>query len=121
MLGPSTRYRGARGLDPALIKELEKQYGFDKPPLQRFWLMMRNYLTFNFGTSFFRDRSVVDLIKDKLPVSISIGLWTTLITYLVSIPLGIRKAVGTAAGSTCGPAPSSSSAMRCRASCSRCC
>ena len=88
-----TRYRGARGLDPALIKELEKQYGFDKPPLERFWLMMRNYLTFNFGTSFFRDRSVVDLIKDKLPVSISIGLWTTLITYLVSIPLGIRKAV----------------------------
>src|SRR5215472_4011383 len=85
-----TRYRGARGLDPALIKELEKQYGFDKPPLQRFLLMMRNYLTFDFGTSFFRDRRVVDLIKDKLPVSISIGLWTTLITYLVSIPLGIR-------------------------------
>ena len=90
---PQTRYRGARGLDPALIKELEKQYGFDKPPLERFVLMMRNYLTFDFGTSFFRDRRVVDLIKDKLPVSISIGLWTTLITYLVSIPLGIRKAV----------------------------
>ena len=88
-----TRYRGARGLDPALIKELEKQYGFDKPPLERFVLMMRNYITFDFGTSFFRDRRVVDLIKDKLPVSISIGLWTTLITYLVSIPLGIRKAV----------------------------
>src|SRR5215471_1649558 len=88
-----TRYRGARGLDPALIKELEKQYGFDKPPLERFWLMMRNYITFDFGTSFFRDRRVVDLIKEKLPVSISIGLWTTLITYLVSIPLGIRKAV----------------------------
>ena len=91
--GGETRYRGARGLDPALIKELEKQYGFDKPPLERFLLMMRNYLTFDFGTSFFRDRRVVDLIKDKLPVSISIGLWTTLITYLVSIPLGIRKAV----------------------------
>jgi microcin C transport system permease protein len=88
-----TRYRGARGLDPALIKELEHQYGFDKPPLDRFLLMMRNYLTFDFGTSFFRDRRVVDLIRDKLPVSISIGLWTTLITYLVSIPLGIRKAV----------------------------
>src|SRR6202171_4307571 len=91
--GKDTRYRGARGLDPALIKELERQYGFDKPPLERFLLMMRNYLTFDFGTSFFRDRRVVDLIKDKLPVSISIGLWTTLITYLVSIPLGIRKAV----------------------------
>src|SRR5216684_1392064 len=91
--GNETRYRGARGLDPALIKELERQYGFDKPPLERFLLMMRNYLTFDFGTSFFRDRRVVDLIRDKLPVSISIGLWTTLITYLVSIPLGIRKAV----------------------------
>jgi microcin C transport system permease protein len=87
------RYRGARGLDPAFIKQLEKQYGFDKPPLERFVLMMKNYLTFNFGNSFFQDRSVVGLIRDKLPVSISIGLWTTLITYLVSIPLGIRKAV----------------------------
>jgi microcin C transport system permease protein len=91
--GAETGYRGARGLDPALIKELERQYGFDKPPLERFLLMMHNYLTFNFGNSFFRDRRVVDLIRDKLPVSISIGLWTTLITYLVSIPLGIRKAV----------------------------
>ena len=88
-----SRYRGARGLDPAFIKELEKQYGFDKPPLERFLLMMKSYVTFDFGNSFFRDRRVVDLIIDKLPVSISIGLWTTLITYLVSIPLGIRKAV----------------------------
>jgi microcin C transport system permease protein len=87
------QYRGARGLDPAFIKELEKQYGFDKPPLTRFLLMMKNYLTFDLGSSFFRDRRVVDLIRDKLPVSISIGLWTTLITYLISIPLGIRKAV----------------------------
>ncbi len=91
--GDDSRYRGARGLDPAFIKELEKQYGFDKPPLERFLLMMKNYLTFDLGNSFFRDRRVVDLIRDKLPVSISIGLWTTLITYLVSIPLGIRKAV----------------------------
>ena len=120
--GGETRYRGARGLDPAFIKELEKQYGFDKPPLERFLLMMKSYLTFDFGTSFFRDRKVVDLIIDKLPVSISIGLWTTLITYLVSIPLGIRKAVqATAASSTYGPAASSSSAMRCRAFCSRYC
>src|SRR5213595_2371926 len=87
------QYRGARGLDPAFIKELEKQYGFDKPPVERFVLMIKNYLTFDFGTSFFRDRRVVDLIRDKLPVSISIGLWTTLLTYLISIPLGIRKAV----------------------------
>jgi microcin C transport system permease protein len=72
---------------------VRKEYGFDKPPLERFALMMRNYLVFDFGTSFFRDRRVVDLIRDKLPVSISIGLWTTLLTYLVSIPLGIRKAV----------------------------
>jgi microcin C transport system permease protein len=86
-------YRGARGIDPALIKQLERQYGFDRPPLDRFLLMMRNYLTFNLGTSFFRDQQVTDLVKAKLPVSISIGLWTTLITYLVSIPLGIRKAV----------------------------
>ncbi|HEX3952997.1 MAG TPA: microcin C ABC transporter permease YejB [Stellaceae bacterium] len=87
------RYRGARGLDPAFIKQLQKEYGFDKPPLERFILMMKNYLTFDFGNSFFRDRSVIGLIRDKLPVSISIGLWTTLITYLISIPLGIRKAV----------------------------
>jgi len=91
--GEENRYRGARGLDPAFIKELEKQYGFDKPPFERFWLMMKSYATFDLGNSFFRDRRVVDLIRDKLPVSISIGLWTTLLTYLVSIPLGIRKAV----------------------------
>jgi microcin C transport system permease protein len=91
--GDDSRYRGARGLDPAFIKELEKQYGFDKPPLERFLLMMKHYATFDLGTSFFRDRRVVDLIRDKLPVSISIGLWTTLLTYLISIPLGIRKAV----------------------------
>src|SRR5260221_6510141 len=91
--GNESQYRGARGLDPAFIKELEKQYGFDKPPLERFLLMMKSYLTFDLGNSFFRDRRVVDLIRDKLPVSIWIGLWTTLITYLVSIPLGIRKAV----------------------------
>src|SRR5437016_5822690 len=91
--GDDSRYRGARGLDPAFIKELEKQYGFDKPPFERFLLMMKNYATFDLGNSFFRDRRVVDLVRDKLPVSISIGLWTTLVTYLVSIPLGIRKAV----------------------------
>jgi microcin C transport system permease protein len=91
--GGSEQSRASRGIDPGLIKQLERLYGFDKPPVERFLLMMRNYLTFDFGTSFFRDRKVMDLIADKLPVSISLGLWTTLITYLVSIPLGIRKAV----------------------------
>jgi microcin C transport system permease protein len=92
--GSSTsRYRGAQGIDPEIIKEIERQFGFDKPPLERFLLMMGKYITFDFGSSFFRDRKVVDLILDKMPVSISLGLWTTLITYLVCIPLGVRKAV----------------------------
>ncbi len=85
--------RAARGIEPQLIKELEKQFGFDKPPLERFWMMMKSYATFDFGKSFFRDRPVVQLIAEKLPVSISLGLWTTLLIYLISIPLGIRKAV----------------------------
>ncbi len=89
----SSRYRGAQGLDPEFIKSLEKQYGFDKPAHERFFLMMKNYATFDFGKSYFRDVSVLELIKEKLPVSISLGLWMTLLTYLISIPLGIRKAV----------------------------
>lgn len=92
--GTSTsQSRGARGLDPAFIAEIEKLYGFDKPAPERFWLMLKNYLRFDFGSSFYQDRPVVRLIADKLPVSISLGLWATLISYLVSIPLGIRKAV----------------------------
>ncbi len=87
------KYRGAQGLDPEFIKSLEKQFGFDKPAHERFFLMMKNYLTFDFGKSYFRDVSVIDLIKEKMPVSISLGIWMTLITYLISIPLGIRKAV----------------------------
>jgi microcin C transport system permease protein len=86
-------YRGRQGLDPEFIKELEKQFGFDKPPIERFGIMIGNYLRFDFGSSYYRDRKVTDLILDKMPVSISLGLWTTLITYLVSIPLGIAKAV----------------------------
>jgi microcin C transport system permease protein len=86
-------YRGAQGLDPEIIAEIERMYGFDKPAHERFWLMIRGYLTFDFGDSFFRDASVIDLILEKMPVSISLGLWTTLITYLISIPLGIRKAI----------------------------
>lgn len=89
----NSKYRGAQGLDPEFIKSLEKQFGFDKPAPERFLLMMKNYLTFNFGKSYFRDISVLQLIKEKLPVSISLGVWMTLITYLISIPLGIRKAV----------------------------
>ena len=89
----SFKYRGAQGLDPEFIKSLEKQFGFDKPAPERFLLMMKNYFTFDFGESYFRDRSVLSLIIEKLPVSISLGLWLTLIQYLVSIPLGIRKAV----------------------------
>ena len=87
------KYRGAQGLDPEFIKSLEKQFGFDKPAHERFLLMIGNYLTFDFGESYFRDRSVIDLIVEKMPVSISLGLWLTLIQYMVSIPLGIRKAV----------------------------
>ncbi len=87
------KYRGARGIDPALIRELERQFGFDKPLHVRFLKMIRDYLRFDFGDSFFRDRNVIELIAEKLPVSISLGLWSTLLVYLVSIPLGIAKAV----------------------------
>jgi microcin C transport system permease protein len=89
----ASRYRGARGLDPEFIKQLEKEFGFDKPLPERFMMMMSNYLRFDFGTSYFRDTRVVDLVLDKMPVSISLGLWTTLLVYLISIPLGIAKAV----------------------------
>lgn len=89
----SSRYRGAQGLDSELIAKLEKQFGFDKPPLERFLEMMWNYIRFDFGESFFRNTSVIDLIIEKMPVSISLGLWVLLISYAISIPLGIRKAV----------------------------
>ena len=85
--------RGNRGLDPELIAEIEALYGFDKPPHERFLQMLGNYLRLDFGTSFFRDEPVLNLILDKLPVSISLGLWTTLLVYLISVPLGVRKAV----------------------------
>ncbi|SNR60682.1 microcin C ABC transporter permease YejB [Paracoccus sediminis] len=85
-------YEGARGLPPEFIAQLEREFGFDKPPLQRFLSMMGNYLTFDFGTSWFRSISVIDLVVEKMPVSITLGLWSTLLAYLISIPLGIRKA-----------------------------
>lgn len=85
--------RGSRGIPDEMLRELEVMYGFDKPPHERFLKMLGDYATFDFGESFFRDRSVIELILDKMPVSISLGLWSTLIIYLISIPLGIRKAV----------------------------
>ena len=91
--GGVAKYRGAQGLDPEFIKEIEKLYGFDKPVAERFWMMMKNYVQLDFGDSYFRDRAVVDLVLDKMPVSISLGLWTTLLVYLISIPLGVAKAV----------------------------
>jgi len=91
--GVASKYRGARGLDPEFIKEIERMYGFDKPAHERFWMMLKNYAVFDFGKSYFRDRSVIDLVIEKMPVSISIGLWTTLFVYLISIPLGVAKAV----------------------------
>ena len=89
----TSRYRGARGLDPEIILQIEKMFGFDKPLHERFLLMMGNYIRFDFGESYFRDQRVVDLVLDKMPVSISLGVWTTLLVYLISIPLGIKKAV----------------------------
>jgi len=89
----NSKYRGAQGLDPDFIKKLEVQFGFDKPAPERFALMVWNFARFDFGKSYFRDISVIQLIKEKLPVSISLGIWMTLLTYLISSPLGIRKAV----------------------------
>ncbi len=87
-----SNYRGSQGLDPKLVEEIEKMYGFDKTAPERFWLMLSSYAQLDFGKSFFRDTTVIDLILEKMPVSISLGLWSTLITYLISIPLGIAKA-----------------------------
>ncbi len=89
----TSKYRGAQGLAPELVEEIEQMYGFDKPVHVRFFKMMLDYATFDFGDSFFRDQKVVDLVLEKMPVSISLGIWSTLAIYLVSIPLGIRKAL----------------------------
>jgi microcin C transport system permease protein len=91
--GNATKYRGAQGLDPELIEDIKKQYGFDKSAPERLWLMLKSYARFDFGQSFFRDKSVTGLIVEKMPVSISLGLWSSLLIYLVSIPLGIKKAI----------------------------
>lgn len=86
-------YRGARGLEPEMVQDIKKLFGFDKPPLTRFGIMLWDYLRFDFGRSFFRDQTVIGLMAQKLPVSLSLGLWSTLLIYFVSIPLGIAKAV----------------------------
>jgi microcin C transport system permease protein len=91
--GETSQYRGARGLDPAIVAEIERTFGFDRPWHERLGTMLLGYAQFDLGRSLFRDRPVVDLILEKMPVSVSLGLWSTLIIYLVSIPLGIRKAV----------------------------
>lgn len=95
--GPNTGdaeiYKGGRGLPPEFIEELEKQFGFDKPPIRRFLEMVLSYFTFDFGESYFRSITVLDLILEKMPVSITLGLWSTALAYLISIPLGIRKSV----------------------------
>ncbi len=91
--GASSKYRGAQGLDPEFVAELEKMYGFDKPAHERFFQMVKNYAVFDLGESYYRDVSVIDLVLEKMPVSISLGLWSTILIYIISIPLGIRKAV----------------------------
>ena len=94
----NSTYQGAKGLDPEFIKKLEIQFGFDKPPHERFLKMLKDYATFDFGESYFTDKRVVDLIIEKMPVSISLGLWLMILTYVVSIPLGIRKAISDGSG-----------------------
>ena len=89
----NSKYRGAQGLDPEFIKDLEKQFGFDKPLMERFWIMLKKYISFDFGESYYQDRKVIDLVLEKMPVSISLGVWSTLLIYLISIPLGIKKAI----------------------------
>ncbi|MBL4807740.1 MAG: microcin C ABC transporter permease YejB [Rhodobacteraceae bacterium] len=89
----ASAYKGARGLSEDFIRDLEIQFGFDKPPLTRFWLMMKKYITFDFGESYFRSVSVMDLVLEKMPVSITLGLWSTVIAYMIALPLGIKKAV----------------------------
>jgi microcin C transport system permease protein len=86
-------YRGAQGLDPAFITELEQQFGFDKPAHERFFTMLTDFIRFDFGNSFYRDESVISIVLEKMPVSLSLGLWTTLLVYLIAIPLGIKKAI----------------------------
>ncbi len=92
-LNTNNAYQGAQGVPEDLVNELKKQFGFDQPPLTRFWKMIKDYACFDFGKSFYQDKTVVELIIERMPVSVSLGLWSTLIIYLIAIPLGIKKAV----------------------------
>ena len=87
-----SNYQGAKGLSEEMVEKIKAQYGFDQPAPERFWMMLKSYVTFDFGTSFFKDKPVTQLLWEKMPVSLSLGLWSTLLIYLVSIPLGIKKA-----------------------------
>lgn len=89
----SSRYQGAQGVPEEMVKELEKQFGFDKPVHERFWKMLKSYALFDFGRSYYQDKTVLELIAERMPVSVSLGLWSTLLIYLIAIPLGVRKAV----------------------------
>ena len=91
-LNTVSQYQGARGLSPEMIEKIKAQYGFDQPAYLRFWLMLKGYMTLDFGTSFFKDKAVTQLLWEKLPVTISLGLWSTFLIYLIAIPLGIKKA-----------------------------
>ena len=91
--GGGAEYRGRRGVDPEKIKEIQALYGFDKPPLERYFLMLKRFASFDLGQSYFQHRSVWELVKSKLPVSVSLGLWTFFLSYLISVPLGISKAI----------------------------
>ena len=90
--GKALSYQGARGLSPEMVEKIKLQYGFDKPAYERFWIMLKGYLTFDFGSSFFKDKPVTQLLWEKMPVTVSLGVWSTLLIYMVSIPLGIKKA-----------------------------
>jgi microcin C transport system permease protein len=93
MSADSNRYQGSRGLTPEMIEQIKAQYGFDQPAHERFWLMLKGYVTLDFGKSFFKDKPVTELLLEKMPVTVSLGLWSTLLIYLISIPLGIKKAI----------------------------
>lgn len=117
MSGGESAYRGAGGVPEELVKELEKQFGFDKPVHERLWKMIKDYVRFDFGRSYYQDKSVLELIAERMPVSVSLGLWSTLIIYLIAIPLGIKKQLKTARNSTRGRRLRWCSARRCRFSC----
>ncbi|MGB8484119.1 MAG: microcin C ABC transporter permease YejB [Acinetobacter bohemicus] len=87
-----SNYHGAKGLSEEMVEKIKAQYGFDRPAHERFWSMLKSYASFDFGTSFFKDKPVTQLLWEKMPVSLSLGLWSTLLIYLISIPLGIKKA-----------------------------